>query len=73
MRQRGRSARRADVSELLLLQRILARLVPDERVHSTIDRLVTDCVVAYFRARPSGSPTRRADQLTGLLHHQACP
>jgi diguanylate cyclase (GGDEF)-like protein len=60
------------VSELLLLRRILCRFVADERVHATLDRLVTDCVVAYFdRATSELAHQARHDQLTGLLHHQA--
>ena len=65
-------APREIVSELLLLRRILARFVADERVHSTLDRLVTACVVAYFeRATSELAHQARHDQLTGLLHHQA--
>ena len=60
------------VSELLLLGRILCRFVADERVHATLDRLVTECVVAYFdRATSELAHQARHDQLTGLLHHQA--
>ncbi len=65
-------APREIVSELLLLRRILARFVADERMHATLDRLVTDCVVAYFeRATSELAHQARHDQLTGLLHHQA--
>jgi diguanylate cyclase (GGDEF)-like protein len=65
-------APREIVSELLLLRRILARFVADDRANSTLDRLVTDCVVAYFeRATSELAHQARHDQLTGLLHHQA--
>jgi diguanylate cyclase (GGDEF)-like protein len=65
-------APREIVSELLLLRRILCRSVADERVHATLDRLVTECVVAYFdRATSELAHQARHDQLTGLLHHQA--
>jgi diguanylate cyclase (GGDEF)-like protein len=65
-------APREIVSELLLLRRILCQFVADERVHATLDRLVTECVVAYFdRATSELAHQARHDQLTGLLHHQA--
>src|SRR5262245_25461048 len=65
-------APREIVSELLLLRRVLGRFVADERVHATLDRLVTECVVAYFdRATSELAHQARHDQLTGLLHHQA--
>jgi diguanylate cyclase (GGDEF)-like protein len=60
------------VGELLLLRRIVSRFVADERAHATLDRLVTECVVAYFdRATSELAHQARHDQLTGLLHHQA--
>jgi diguanylate cyclase (GGDEF)-like protein len=81
-------APREIVTEFLLLRRVLwsfvARrsgelgLVADEmlaveqRLNATIDRLVTECVVAYFdRATSELAHQARHDQLTGLLHHQA--
>src|SRR4026209_2929924 len=65
-------APREVAGELLLLRRILAQFVADERVHSTLERLVTDCVVAYFeRATSELAHQARHDQPTGLLHHHA--
>jgi diguanylate cyclase (GGDEF)-like protein len=79
-------APREIVTEFLLLRRVFWRFVagrvaeldPDhvlaaeERLNTTIDRLVTECVVAYFdRATSELSHQARHDQLTGLLHHQA--
>jgi diguanylate cyclase (GGDEF)-like protein len=65
-------APREIVSELLLLRRVLSRFVADERLQATLDRLVTECVVAYFeRATSELAHQARHDQLTGLLHHQA--
>ncbi len=44
----------------------------ERRLNDTIDRLVTECVVAYFdRATSELAHEARHDQLTGLLHHQA--
>jgi diguanylate cyclase (GGDEF)-like protein len=47
-------------------------LAVEERLNATVDRLVTECVVAYFdRAISELAHQARHDQLTGLLHHQA--
>ena len=74
------------VTEFLVLRRVLWRLVlerspmldPDdvfvleERLHGLIDRLVTECVVAYFdRATSELAYKARHDALTGLLNHAA--
>jgi len=79
-------APREIVMEFLLLRRVLWRFVSaraaelgtddvllvERRLNDTIDRLVTECVVAYFdRATSELSYQARHDQLTGLLHHQA--
>jgi diguanylate cyclase (GGDEF)-like protein len=79
-------APREIVTEFLLLRRVLWRfvsaraaalgtddvLVVERRLNDTIDRLVTECVVAYFdRATSELAREARHDQLTGLLHHQA--
>ena len=79
-------APREIVTEFLLLRRVLwafvARrpgelgpeevLAVEERLNATIDRLVTECVVAYFdRATSELAHEAQHDQLTGLLHHQA--
>jgi diguanylate cyclase (GGDEF)-like protein len=79
-------APREIVMEFLLLRRVLWRFVSDRaaelnaedvllverRLNDTIDRLVTECVVAYFdRATSELAHEARHDQLTGLLHHQA--
>jgi diguanylate cyclase (GGDEF)-like protein len=65
-------APREIVAELLILRRILSRAVADERMSAAVDRLVTECVVAYFdRATSELAHQARHDQLTGLLHHQA--
>jgi diguanylate cyclase (GGDEF)-like protein len=79
-------APREIVTEFLLLRRILWRFVAEraarlgsddvlaveQRLNPTIDRLVTECVVAYFdRATSELAREARHDQLTGLLHHQA--
>jgi diguanylate cyclase (GGDEF)-like protein len=79
-------APREIVTEFLLLRRVLWRfvsgraaelaadevLIVERRLNDTIDRLVTECVVAYFdRATSELSHQARHDQLTGLLHHQA--
>lgn len=74
------------VTEFLLLRRVLWRFVSDRaagleaedvlalerRLNDTIDRLVTECVVAYFdRATSELADQARHDALTGLLNHQA--
>jgi diguanylate cyclase (GGDEF)-like protein len=74
------------VTEFLVLRRVLWRLVlersamldPDdmfvieERLHGMIDRLITECVVAYFdRATSELAYKARHDALTGLLNHTA--
>jgi diguanylate cyclase (GGDEF)-like protein len=74
------------VTEFLLLRRVLWRFVSDRaagleaedvlalerRLNDTIDRLVTECVVAYFdRATSELAEEARHDALTGLLNHQA--
>jgi len=65
-------APREIVAELLLVRRVVCRFVADERAHASLDRLVTECVVAYFdRATSELAHQARHDQLTGLLHHQA--
>ena len=72
------------VTEFLLLRRVLWRFVSqrisdlqsadvleiERRLNDTIDRLVTECVVAYFdRATAELSEQARRDPLTGLLNH----
>jgi diguanylate cyclase (GGDEF)-like protein len=79
-------APREVVTEFLLLRRVLWRFVSEHaaelgpegvltcerRLNDTIDRLVTECVVAYFdRATSQLAHQASHDQLTGLLHHQA--
>ena len=79
-------APREIVTEFLLLRRILWRFVAsrvagldgsqvieiERRLNDTIDRLVTECVVAYFdRATAELADQARRDALTGLLNHQA--
>jgi diguanylate cyclase (GGDEF)-like protein len=79
-------APREIVTEFLLLRRVLWRFVAErsarlesnqmleveQRLNATVDRLVTECVVAYFdRATSELAREARHDQLTGLLHHQA--
>jgi diguanylate cyclase (GGDEF)-like protein len=79
-------APREIVMEFLLLRRVLWRFVSaraaelgtedvllvERRLNDTIDRLVTECVVAYFdRATSELAHQARHDQLTGLLNHQA--
>jgi diguanylate cyclase (GGDEF)-like protein len=79
-------APREIVTEFLLLRRVLWRFVSDQaaglgteevllverRLNDTIDRLVTECVVAYFdRATSELAHQARHDQLTGLLNHEA--
>jgi diguanylate cyclase (GGDEF)-like protein len=79
-------APREIVTEFLLLRRVLWRFVSaraaqlgkdevlmvERRLNDTIDRLVTECVVAYFDRATSELAYRAShDQLTGLLNHQA--
>jgi diguanylate cyclase (GGDEF)-like protein len=79
-------APREIVTEFLLLRRVLWRfvgrrttamatgdvLVLERRLNDTIDRLVTECVVAYFdRATMELANQARRDPLTQLLNHQA--
>ncbi len=79
-------APREIVTEFLLLRRVLWRFVAgrvaelepeqlladEQRLNTPIDRLVTECVVAYFdRATSELAHQARHDQQTGLLHHQA--
>jgi diguanylate cyclase (GGDEF)-like protein len=74
------------VTEFLVLRRVLWQLVYErssmldsgdvlvieERVHGMIDRLITECVVAYFdRATSELAYKARHDALTGLLNHAA--
>jgi diguanylate cyclase (GGDEF)-like protein len=60
------------VTELLILRRVLSGFVAGERATAILDRLITDCVVAYFdRATSELAHQARHDQLTGLLHNQA--
>jgi diguanylate cyclase (GGDEF)-like protein len=79
-------APREVVTEFLLLRRILWRFVSERigaletgdvllverRLNDTIDRLVTECVVAYFdRVTAELAYAARRDPLTELLNHQA--
>ena len=79
-------APREVVTEFLLLRRVLWRFVAEHlvglesgdvieverRINDTIDRLVVECVVAYFdRATGELAEQARRDPLTGLLNHQA--
>jgi diguanylate cyclase (GGDEF)-like protein len=78
-------APREVVTEFLLLRRVLWRfLAPrrttlgaevvavERRLGETIDRLVVECVGAYFdRATAELADRARRDPLTGLLNHQA--
>jgi diguanylate cyclase (GGDEF)-like protein len=79
-------APREIVTEFLVLRRVLWRflsqmlstletgdvLVVERRLNDTIDRLVTECVVAYFdRATLELAEQARRDALTALLNHQA--
>ena len=79
-------APREIVTEFLLLRRVLWRFVArraaelgadevlevERRLDDAIDRLVVECVVAYFdRAMGELSLQARQDPLTGLLNHQA--
>ncbi len=79
-------APREVVTEFLLLRRVLGRFVSErsseldaadrrvaeQRLDDSIDRLVIECVVAYFD-RVTGDLAYQAhhDPLTGLLNHQA--
>lgn len=79
-------APREIVTELLLLRRVLWRFVArsgvldgptdvlavERQLNDTIDRLVIECVVAYFdRATAELAEQARRDPLTELLNHQA--
>jgi diguanylate cyclase (GGDEF)-like protein len=79
-------APREIVTEFLLLRRVLWRfvsersstitsedvLVVEQRLNDLIDRLVTECVVAYFdRVTADLAYQARRDLLTELLNHQA--
>jgi diguanylate cyclase (GGDEF)-like protein len=79
-------APREIVTEFLLLRRVLWRFVAgrvadfatgdvieiERRLNDTIDRLVMECVVAYFdRATGELAEQAKRDPLTGLLNHQA--
>src|ERR671934_1102604 len=79
-------APREIVTEFLILRRVLWRFVArritsfdagdvleiERRLNDTIDRLVTECVVAYFdRATLELATQARRDPLTQLLNHQA--
>jgi diguanylate cyclase (GGDEF)-like protein len=74
------------VTEFLLLRRVLWRflsprrtslgfddaVVAERRLDEAIDRLVVECVGAYFdRATSELADRARRDPLTGLLNHQA--
>jgi diguanylate cyclase (GGDEF)-like protein len=74
------------VTEFLLLRRVLWRflsprrvslgaddaVVAERRLDKAIDRLVVECVGAYFdRATSELADRARRDPLTGLLNHQA--
>jgi diguanylate cyclase (GGDEF)-like protein len=79
-------APREVVTEFLLLRRVLWRfvsrrgealgadevLVAERRLNDTIDRLVVECVVAYFdRVTADLAYQAQRDPLTELLNHQA--
>jgi diguanylate cyclase (GGDEF)-like protein len=66
-------APREIVAELLLLGRVLSRFVSTPSPSpDAIDRLVTECVVAYFdRVTADLALRARRDPLTELLNHQA--
>jgi diguanylate cyclase (GGDEF)-like protein len=79
-------APREVVMEFLLLRRVLWRFVASRadgladgdvieaqrRLNDAIDRLVVECVVAFFdRATAELAEQARRDRLTGLLNHQA--
>jgi diguanylate cyclase (GGDEF)-like protein len=74
------------VTEFLVLRRVLwgfvssradeldkpQVLVAEERINDAVDRLVTECVVAYFdRATSELAHKARHDPLTDVLNHQA--
>ena len=74
------------VSEFLILRRVLWRFVSrraseltgeevfeaERRLNDSLDRLVAECVVAYFdRATAELADLARRDPLTGLLNHAA--
>jgi diguanylate cyclase (GGDEF)-like protein len=64
-------APREIVSELLVLRRVLSQFIAGP-AQLRVDRLVAECVTAYFdRATSELAHQARHDQLTGLLHHQA--
>jgi diguanylate cyclase (GGDEF)-like protein len=64
-------AGREIVAELLLVRRVLSRFAGSGAEHS-VDRLVADCVVAYFdRVTADLALRARRDPLTELLNHQA--
>jgi diguanylate cyclase (GGDEF)-like protein len=64
-------APREIVAELLLLRRVLARFA-GSALEGAVDRLVADCVVAYFdRVTADLALRARRDPLTELLNHQA--
>ena len=79
-------APREVVTELLILRRVLWRFVStrsraltgeevleaERRLNDSLDRLVTECVVAYFdRATSELADQARRDPLTGLLNQVA--
>ena len=67
-------APREIVAEFLLLRRGLARLASGRAAgaEGAVDRLVTECVVAYFdRVTADLAYQARRDPLTELLNHQA--
>jgi diguanylate cyclase (GGDEF)-like protein len=66
-------APREIVAELLLLGRVVARFVAGSGGDSNaVDRLVTECVVAYFdRVTAELALRARRDPLTELLNHQS--
>jgi diguanylate cyclase (GGDEF)-like protein len=79
-------APREVVTEFLILRRVLWRFLAarvgmldsedlievELRLNDTIDRLVVECVVAYFdRATADLAEQARRDPLTGLLNHQS--
>jgi diguanylate cyclase (GGDEF)-like protein len=79
-------APREIVTEFLVLRRVLWRFVSgraaeleaedvfvaERRLNDALDRLVTECVVAYFdRATAELADEARRDPLTRLLNHQA--
>jgi len=79
-------APREVITEFLLLRRVLWRFVSrrsteltgeevleaERRLNDSLDRLVAECVVAYFdRATAELADQARRDPLTSLLNHQA--